>query len=135
MNFMISKQIESFDAKYSFVMVVFLYAQNFMNKFSLKLVVFSFFYNYNVVSTLLQIKNIFQLMIILFICGPISQHNDKLRCKPSLIANFHHNFFSISPPWCIKYTQVLKNYHFNVSIIIYSKGQSTFRVWILSKSS
>jgi len=43
MNFVTSKQIENFDAKDSFVMVVFLYAQNFMNKFSLKLVVFSFF--------------------------------------------------------------------------------------------
>jgi hypothetical protein len=98
MNFMTSKQIESFDAKDSFVMVVFLYAQNFMNTFSLKLVVFSFFDNYHVVSTLLQIKNIFQLKIILFICGPISQHNNKLRCKPSLIANFHHKIFSIFPP-------------------------------------
>jgi hypothetical protein len=43
MNFMTSKQIESFDAKDSFVMVVFLYAQNFMIFFPLKLVVFSFF--------------------------------------------------------------------------------------------
>lgn len=50
MNFTTSKQIESFDAKDSFVMVVFLYAQNFTNFFSLKLVVFSFFYNYNVVN-------------------------------------------------------------------------------------
>lgn len=40
---MTSKQIESFDAKYSFVMVVFLFVQNFVNKISLKLVVFSFF--------------------------------------------------------------------------------------------
>ncbi len=43
MNFMNSKQIESFDVEDSFAMVVFLYAQNFMNFFSLKLVVFSFF--------------------------------------------------------------------------------------------
>jgi hypothetical protein len=40
MNFMTSKQIESFDAKDSFVMVVLLYAQNFMNTFSLKLAIF-----------------------------------------------------------------------------------------------
>jgi hypothetical protein len=51
------------------------------------------FYNCNVVSTLLQIKNVFQLIIELFKCAPISQHNGKLRCKPPLITNFHEKIF------------------------------------------
>ncbi len=47
----------------------------------------------NVASTLLQIKNVLQLIIELFICAPISQHNDKLGCKPPLSTNFHEKIF------------------------------------------
>jgi len=71
----------------------FLYVQHFMDKVSLKLIFFNDFYNCNVVSTLLQIKDVFQLIIELFICAPISQHNGKLGCKPPLITNFSEKIF------------------------------------------
>jgi len=57
----------------------------------------------NVVSTLLQIKNVLQLILELFICAPISQHNSKLGCKPPSITNFHEKIFKKYLPQCIKF--------------------------------
>jgi hypothetical protein len=64
-----------------------------MDKVPLKLIFLNDFYNCNVVSTLSQIKDVLQLIIELFICAPISQHNGKLGCKPPLITNFPEIFF------------------------------------------
>jgi hypothetical protein len=77
MKFFIGKIIS-----YSFY---YFYVQHFMDKDSLKLIFLNDFYNCNVVSTLLQIKNVLQLIIELFIFAPISQHNG----KSPLIINFH----------------------------------------------
>jgi hypothetical protein len=71
----------------------FWYVQHFMDKVSLKLIFLNDFYNCNVVLTLLQIKYVLQLIIELFICAPISQHNGKLGCKPPLIKKIHEKIF------------------------------------------
>jgi hypothetical protein len=47
------------------------------------------FLHCNVCDTLLQIKNVLQLIIEFFICAPISQHFDSLGFYPPLIAHFH----------------------------------------------
>jgi len=57
----------------------------------------------NAVSTLLQIKNVLQLIIELFICAPISQHSGKLGCKPPLSTNFQEKIFKSYLPRCIKF--------------------------------
>jgi len=60
-----------------------------MNKFPLKIIFFSPFLHCNVCDTLLQIKNVLQLIIEFLICAPISQHYDNLRFYTPLIAHFH----------------------------------------------
>ncbi len=85
MNFFMGKIVP-----YSFF---FGFVQHFMGKVSLTSIFVNVFTIANVVSTLLQIKNVFELSIELFICAPISQHNGKLGCKPPLITIFHEKIF------------------------------------------
>ncbi len=79
-----SKQIEIFYKKRLFFMVVFLYVHNFIKKILLKLL-FQSIFKISVTPKLWQTKNVLQLIIESFICAPISQHNARLGCKPSLI--------------------------------------------------
>ncbi len=75
-----------------FIIVVFLYVSNFMDKFPWKLVFFKFCvklqcYNF------LQFINVLQIK--LFICASISQHNESLKCYALLFAHFDHKIFFI----------------------------------------
>jgi hypothetical protein len=64
-----------------------LYVESFMNKFSLKLIFFTPFFTLHAHDTLLQIKNLLQLMVELLISASISQYYENLRCYPPLIQN------------------------------------------------
>jgi len=57
----------------------------------------------NVVSTLLQIKNVLQLIIELYVHQFHNIHSGKLGCKPPLSTNFQEKIFKSYLPRCIKF--------------------------------
>jgi hypothetical protein len=65
-----------------------------MENLPLNLVFRILFYNYNIVTRLLQNENVLELIIYLFVFVPILWYNDILGCKRPLIENFNYNFFS-----------------------------------------
>jgi hypothetical protein len=75
---------------------VFLYVQSFMDKFSLKLIIFNPIFTLHACDTLLQIENLFQLLVELLISASISQYYDNLGCYAPLITQFIFFFFQIS---------------------------------------
>jgi hypothetical protein len=46
----------------------------------------------------LHVTNVFQRTIVSLLFAPISQHNDRLRCEPPLIAHFDTKPFPIMSP-------------------------------------
>jgi len=93
LNSTTKKQIETFNGKDYLYCCLSLCAK-FVDKFPLKLVLLVNFYNCSVMPIISQILNVFQLIIILFICAPISQHNESLECYPLLITNLHPKILS-----------------------------------------